>query len=39
MAAGRVLVAAARGGDGQVDQGPGPQVRVIGGVMRVEDPG
>ena len=38
MAAGRVLVAAA-GGFGQVNQGPGPQVRVIGGVMRVEDPG
>jgi len=39
MAAGRVLVAAAGGGLGQVNQGPGPQVRVVGGVMRVEDPG
>ncbi len=39
MAAGRILVAAARGGLGQVNQGPGPQVRVIGGVLRVEDPG
>jgi Bacterial regulatory proteins, luxR family len=38
VAAGRVLVAAL-GGLGQVNQGPGPHVRVIGGVLRVEDPG
>ena len=39
MAAGRVLIAAAGGGLGQVNQGPGAHVRVIGGVLRVEDPG
>jgi hypothetical protein len=38
MVAGRVVVAAAGGGLGQVDQGPGLQVRVIRGILRVEDP-